>query len=149
MRADLSPAERAMHLAERKRLHQKLHPETKHGGDRKSGSTRQNGDLKRFTKDTAEKTGKSERTVQREIARADKIPGLADVIGTVLDMPDELDALAKLPEATQRDLIARAKTGEKVQVKIAVRKVRREQRVHELRKRLRLRRGNSATLFTR
>jgi ParB/RepB/Spo0J family partition protein len=31
IRADLSPAERALHLAERKRLYEKVHPETKHG----------------------------------------------------------------------------------------------------------------------
>ena len=38
VRADLSPAERAIHLAERKRLYEKLHPQTKHGGDRKLGA---------------------------------------------------------------------------------------------------------------
>jgi ParB family chromosome partitioning protein len=85
VRADLTPGERALHLAERKRLYEKLHPETKHGGDRKSaGSTRQNGDLIRFTQDAADKTGRSERTVQRELERADKISDLADLVGTPL-----------------------------------------------------------------
>ena len=133
VRADLSPAERALHHAERNRLYEKVHPETKHGGDRRTkNSTRQNGDLKRFTKDAASKTGRSERTVQREIERATKINNLADVIGTTLDSPDELDALAKLPEQAQRDLVARAKAGEKVQVKVAVMKARRTGRELEL-----------------
>src|SRR5689334_959261 len=38
VRADLSPAEQAAHTAERKRLYEQLHPETKHGGDRRSSS---------------------------------------------------------------------------------------------------------------
>jgi hypothetical protein len=66
VRAELSPAERALHLAERKRLYEKLHPATKHGGNRGAGGkfepSRQNGDtVDRFTKDAAKKTGKSER----------------------------------------------------------------------------------------
>ena len=111
--ADLSPAERALHLNERKRLYEKLYPETKLGGDRKSAkvkSNRQNGELKsRFTKDAVNKTHRSERTIQRDIERAAKIVDLADVPGTTLDTPDELDALAKLPAPVQRDLIERAR----------------------------------------
>jgi ParB-like chromosome segregation protein Spo0J len=117
IRADLSPAERALHLHERKRLYEKLHPETKWGGNQGASGrfqpSRQNGDTAdRFTKDAADKTGKSERTLQREAMRAAKIPNLAEVVGTSLDSGDELDALAKLPEPTQRDLITRAKRGE-------------------------------------
>ena len=135
IRADLSPAERALHVARRKELYEKLHPQTKRGGDRKSAnakSNRQNGDLKRFTKDAANKTGRSERTVQREIERAAKIIGLADVIGTPLDTADELDALAKLPSMVQRDLIARAKAGEKVKVSVTLKKLNRGCREREL-----------------
>jgi hypothetical protein len=112
VRADLSPAERALHVGKRKDLYEKLHPETKHGGDRKA--SRQNGDLKRFTKDAAERTGKSERTIQREAERASKVAVLPDVVGTSLDQGDELDALAKLPEVEQRKLAERAKAGERV-----------------------------------
>jgi hypothetical protein len=91
------------------------HPETKHGGDRK-GSTRQNGDLKRFTEDTAEKTGRSERSVQRDAARGEALsPDVLDKVkGTVLDKGTELDALARLPEDEQRALAERAKAGEQV-----------------------------------
>jgi len=36
IRADLTPAGRASHVGRRKELYEKLHPEAKHGGDRKS-----------------------------------------------------------------------------------------------------------------
>ena len=136
VRADLSPAERALHLGERKRLYEKVHPQTRLGGDRKSAkakSGRQNGELKkRFTEDAAEKTGSSERTVQREVERAARIDDLADVPGTSLDSPDELDALAKLPPTVQRDLIARAKAGEDVTARHVAKKLRRDGREREL-----------------
>jgi N6-adenosine-specific RNA methylase IME4 len=131
IRADLSPAEQAIHLAERKRLYEKAHPKTKHGGDRKSGSSSQNENLKSFAADTAEKTGKGRSTIAREVARA-KIAGLEGAIGTDLDAGDQLDALAKLPGPVQRDLIARAKAGEKVDAKVEVMKARRCQREQEL-----------------
>jgi len=135
IRADLSPAERALHQGERKRLYEKLHPETRHGGDRKSAkakSSRQSGELKRYTKDAAKKTGKSERSVQREVERASKITGLADVVGTSLDEGEELDALAKLPRTAQRDLIKRAKAGERVTAKHVANLLRRADREREL-----------------
>jgi N6-adenosine-specific RNA methylase IME4 len=133
IRADLSPAERAMHLRERKLLYEKLHPETKHGGTGRSrGKSRQADDSIRFTKDTAEKTGRSERTIQREVERADKIASIADVPGTPLDSPEELDALAKLPEPVQRDLIERANAGEKITAKHVAQKLRREARERDL-----------------
>lgn len=113
-RASLSPAETAMHIGKRKEIYERQHPETKNGGDRKSD--RKNCDLKadRFTADTAKRTGKSERAVQVDAARAKRIENLSDVVGTCLDKGTELDALAKLPIAEQRHLAARAKAGEKV-----------------------------------
>ena len=46
-RAELSPAERAAHLVERKRLYETLHPETSHGGDRRSAEARSSSQLLR------------------------------------------------------------------------------------------------------
>ena len=40
IRANLSDAERILHVARRKELYEKLHPETKHGGDRRSAGAR-------------------------------------------------------------------------------------------------------------
>jgi hypothetical protein len=60
-------------MARRKRIYEALHPETAHGGDRKS--SRQVGDLKqdkpkseRFAKATAKATGASERAVPHDAA---------------------------------------------------------------------------------
>lgn len=114
-RAELSPAETAMHIGRRKEIYERQHPETKHGGDRK-GSSSQISNLKkdRFTADTARKTGKSEAAIQRDATRAKKVEVLADITNTSLDKGSELDALAKLPGPEQRALAARAKAGEKI-----------------------------------
>jgi ParB-like chromosome segregation protein Spo0J len=116
IRADLSPAERALHLAKRKELYEKVHPETKRGVA--GGKVRQGAAsvTLSFAESTAKATHKSKRTVQREVARG-KIADVADAVGTSLDAPDELDALAKLPESVQRDLIAQAKNGTRVTAK--------------------------------
>ncbi len=139
IRADLSPAERSMHLKARKEIYEKLHPETKStkaGGPGRAKTTRsQNEDdipAERFTKDAAKKTRKSESQIQREIARATAVEGLPDVVGTSLDKPEELEALSKLPVAEQLKLIARAKDGEKVTSKTAAKKLRRDQRQRDL-----------------
>ena len=56
-------------LLERKRIYEELHPEIKHGGDRKSENfkTPERRHEKTFVKDTAKKIDKSERTVERNI----------------------------------------------------------------------------------
>jgi hypothetical protein len=89
------------HVARRKELYEKLHPETKHGGDRKSAGARsssQNENLKAFVADIAVKTGKGRSTVARDVTRAKKVAVLDDIAGTCLDKGDEIDALGKLPE---------------------------------------------------
>src|SRR5205807_1238738 len=75
-----------------------------------------------FTKDTMRKTGQSERTVQRDATRSDRVKVLPDIINTSLDKGSELDGLAKLPEAEQRKLAARAKAGERVSARAATNK---------------------------
>jgi len=72
-RADLSPAERAEHTARRKEIYEEIHPETDHGGDRrsiKSQSLRLENRADCFTASTAATTGKSERVVQLDAERA-------------------------------------------------------------------------------
>jgi hypothetical protein len=54
-----------------------VHPETKHGGDRKSESRSQNANLKSFVADTAKKTGKHHATVARDVKRGKDIPDVA------------------------------------------------------------------------
>nr|WP_249808425.1 ParB N-terminal domain-containing protein [Bradyrhizobium sp. 87] len=116
-RSELSPAERARHIKRRKAIYEKAHPETKNGatGKGRGKQLSQNEEAKeRFTADTARKTGKSEAAVQRDATRAKRVEVLSEIINTSLDKGAELDALAKLPGAEQRDLAARAKAGEKV-----------------------------------
>jgi ParB/RepB/Spo0J family partition protein len=133
IRADLSPAETAAHHAERKRIYEKMHPETAKGAapaNKKKGG--KGGKLKAqnepstpaYTKDAAKKTGKSKATIKRAVARGKAIDtqALDDVKGTCLDTGIELDALAKLPVSEQRKLAARAKAGETVTAVPAVAK---------------------------
>jgi hypothetical protein len=76
-----------------------------------------------FTKKTAKKTRQSERKVQLEAHRAEKVVVLSDIVGTSLDKGAEIDALAKLPVEKQRSLAEAAKRGEKVSA-ISARKAR-------------------------
>jgi hypothetical protein len=131
IRADLSDAERAMHLARRKVLYDARPDAPKHGGDRKSAKARsssQNENLKTFVSETATKTGTGRSTVARDITRANKIVDFGGLVGTSLDRGDELDALAKLPADVQHDLIDRAKAGESITAKHVVHRLRREER---------------------
>ena len=66
IRAELSPAEHALHIGRRKQLYEELHPETKQGGaPGKAGGGKKAKPAKvaTFAKDTATKAGKSRRAV--------------------------------------------------------------------------------------
>lgn len=127
-RGELSPAERVIHIAERKAIYERKHPETKAGGDRGNqytGGKSQSLAFATFSKETAAKTGRSLSSVKQDATRARAIPAIADVVGTSLDKGDELDALAKLPVEKQDEVIAKAKSGEKVSAKVEAKKVKR------------------------
>jgi hypothetical protein len=104
MRAELSASERAQQTARRKAIYLELHPETEHGVNQHS-SSRQVGDSSatRFTADTAAKVGQSERKVQRDAERGEKvIDGAHQIIrGTALDTGTYLDKLKKLSPSEQ------------------------------------------------
>ena len=105
VRAELSPAERDLHLARRKELYEQRHPKTKHGGNPGAGrgkaapsqSSQIDHSVTRFTKQTAIKTGVSESTIKRSVARAKALGEdvLRQVVGTSLDKPQQLSALAR------------------------------------------------------
>jgi hypothetical protein len=78
-----APAKRAAHHEQRKRLYEIEFPETRHGGDRRS-SGHSDHLIERYTADAARTTGQSERTIRREVARAEKIPDIVSVAGTSL-----------------------------------------------------------------
>lgn len=98
MQADQTPAQRAKFTAARKKAYLAAHPQTKRGGDRQTVKGKQSANLAdSFVKDTAGKTGKPERTIRRDVARAEALGNDIDrVAGTSLDKGVELDALAAL-----------------------------------------------------
>jgi N6-adenosine-specific RNA methylase IME4 len=135
VRADLSPAERAVHMARRKELYERARPETKQGGDRKSASAKsksQNENLKTFVADTATKTGKGRSTVARDVTRGRAVAVLSDIVGTSLDKGDEIDALAQLPPEEQRALADATKTGKRVSAKTRLKQIKRNAREQQL-----------------
>jgi len=136
MRGELSPAERAIHIAERKRLYEELNGKAK-ANSAKAANTAMGRNVNAesavtFTADTVAKTGRSERAVQVDASRGSKIDAIRKVVGTSLDKGEELDALAKLPKAEQAALIDRAAAGEKVSAKTEVKKVERREKEREL-----------------
>jgi ParB family transcriptional regulator, chromosome partitioning protein len=127
-RSALSPAEESRAIARRKAIYEQMHPETKPvtergGPGRGNKNDRQNGHgFNRFSKDTAQKTGMSERTVQRNAERGRKIgeENLRKIAGSSLDSPGELDALARLDSETRDKLCAQAAAGDNVSAKAAL-----------------------------
>jgi N6-adenosine-specific RNA methylase IME4 len=135
VRAELTPAERAMHIGERKKLYEKMYPETKHGGaPGKAGGGKKAKDAKiaSFVEQTSKATSQSKRKVHLDATRAKHVVVLSDVAGTSLDKGDELDALAKLSEDEQHKLAKRVNAGEKVSAKTRVKQVRRAEREEQL-----------------
>ena len=78
VRAELSPVDRAQQTARRKAIYEELHPETKahvagaHASNALQGNASANL-APAFSADTAAATGKSERSVQRDAERGEKI----------------------------------------------------------------------------
>jgi ParB-like chromosome segregation protein Spo0J len=112
-------------------------PTSSNVNGRRKETRRQLGDESgalRFTQATAEATGASERTIQREAERGEKIGEevLRKVAGTSLDKGEELDGLARLPEEKRAEIADRAAAGEKVSAKSEAKKHARETREAEL-----------------
>lgn len=144
-RAELTAAQRASHIKRRKQIWEALHPaepqrvadlERQRGSETGGAScaTSQPDDClpdgrrkgpqhqKEFAASTAEVTGESKATINRQLAVADALgDDLGKVEGTSLDKGVELQALAKLPEQDRKDLIDRAAAGEKVSAREPIR----------------------------
>lgn len=85
VRNGLSAVEYGEMLLRRKEIYETLHPETKHGGDRKSGGIKRTkcplDPVKSFVDDTAEKLHVTPRTVRRQIQTArDLTPGTKEIM---------------------------------------------------------------------
>lgn len=103
-RAELDPAMRAKFTARRKELYEYLHPETRRGvagAEAKHGRATAN---LAFAAATAEATGQSERSVQRDAERGEKVAD--DVLDMLAGRPEAtgavLDRLKRLPPEQQR-----------------------------------------------
>ena len=143
-RSDLSAAERAKHTHERKKIYERAYPETKptkKGGPGRGKQTRrQFGDestgvhnsAERFTKDTAAKTGHSERTIQRD-ARRGETKRIEEIEGTCLDTGAEIDAIRQLQQldpVKADQLIDQAAAGKEVSAKAEVAKIKPPQKTN-------------------
>ncbi|MCW4589396.1 ParB N-terminal domain-containing protein [Gluconacetobacter entanii] len=108
-RRELSPLDHSTFLAKRKEVYEALHPETKHGGDRKSDQSDKLGDLiASFSEETAERMGISSRSIERAVARYKNIlPDVRQQIaGTwVANSGSQLDELAKQTPEMQRQVV--------------------------------------------
>jgi hypothetical protein len=99
-RAELTPSDRARQTARRKAIYEELNPETANGSNQHS---RPDDAAERFTADTAKATGVSERIVQLNAERGEKVlTEVLDLIkGTSLDTGTYLDKLKKMPGSEQ------------------------------------------------
>ena len=118
IRAGLSPAEEAAHLARRKELFEARASGTTCPTS-KGGTDSYGQGHKAFAQETAGKTGQSKKDINRKVARAEAIPDIDRVAGTSLDKGVELDALAKMDEPDREDIIAKAQAGERVSARMS------------------------------
>ncbi len=106
-RSELTPADRALFTHRRKEIYLIKHPDTAREATLRKGTSpfRQVGETgevdraKRFTSATAEATGQSERSVQRDAERGSKIDEMAlhHIRGTRLNSGAFLDRLKQVP----------------------------------------------------
>nr|WP_272877298.1 ParB N-terminal domain-containing protein [Neoroseomonas eburnea] len=113
IRRELSALDRAVFLAERKRIYEALNPETAHGKAKKNKGLEKWTSLstfaERFSKATATKLGVDERTIRRAVARAAIIPEVRALIAShpIADSGAELDQLAGQTPERQREIAER------------------------------------------
>ena len=116
-RRELSPALRKTYTTRLKALHEQEHPKSK--GGRPSKTVPKVGKVskpERFTKAHAKRTGRSEAAVQQDVAEATALGDdvMKKIVGTSLDKPSEITALAAMDEQERQQIIERAVAGETV-----------------------------------
>jgi len=128
VRRELSVLDRAIFLAERKAVWERMYPETQHGGDRKSLKSRDENQVAnlatRFSADAAEKVGMSERSVQRacNIAASLTPDTIAQLRGTYLvDHQRDLEAFVAMSPDSQKIALTKIAGGEAQNIREAFR----------------------------
>ena len=117
-RRELTALDRAIFMAERKRIYEELHPETKQGGDRKSKKSQD--EIKsqdpatcsmfpRFTAATAKATGFSERAVQLLCSLVKSLSPDAIELLRATDLARNQSALLTLAEEEPAEQVALAR----------------------------------------
>lgn len=121
-RHELNPLDRALFLAERKRLYEERNEAMRHGGDRRSKKIKEltkSQSLRldfseRFTIEAAKRTGYSERTIQIAIRLAENLDKAAieELRGTMVETnQNELMQLCALTKEQQRKAAVAIKSG--------------------------------------
>ena len=116
-RAELTAAQRSSAVKRRAEIWTALHPAEQVGQIDPPVDVAKHGHAqsKSFAAETAQVSGQTKREINRHLSRANALgDDLEAVTGTSLDKGVELDALAKMPAAERRELIDKAKAGEKV-----------------------------------
>ncbi len=106
--ADLSNLELSVFLAERKRVYERLHPETRNGANGGRGGKRNEMDIMSFSKSVAEKRELSPRHISRFIKIGSALsPREVTALAAVENPPKlkDLMALAKIVEPQERKYI--------------------------------------------
>uniref|UniRef100_A0A6M3J9P0 Putative methyltransferase n=1 Tax=viral metagenome TaxID=1070528 RepID=A0A6M3J9P0_9ZZZZ len=136
IRDDLTELERAQHLKRRKEIYEARHPQTKRGGDRRSGDFQtEKFSVCSFAEDTAAKVDSTPRSVRQHVRRAEKITTEAQE--AIADHPSadsgvELDKLASLPPDEQEEVAREVADGKSKTVRAAVAKRRQRKRCDKI-----------------
>lgn len=115
-RSGYGPAADAQAVARRKEIYEILHPQARHGGDRKSDQVAESATCS-FADATAKATGRSARTVRVVAERGNKISdrALQLVAGTHLDTGTFLDKIKDLGPKEQEARVQRELAAERPQ----------------------------------
>lgn len=125
-RRELGALDRAVFLAERKKVYLEMFPETRNGAQGGRGGKRNENDIVSFSKQTAKRINLSARSVERAISIAEKIP--ADVrkrlVGTrIAEKQADLLYLAGLDPSLQRKAVTLVSDGSARTLKAAVARI--------------------------
>lgn len=114
--AELTALDTAVFLAERKRLYEKLHPETTRGGDRRSADFQTDTmSVWSFAAATAEKFGLTDRHVRRMVAAGAALSPQETQQLREAQKPltlKDLQVIAKVKPAERREIVAQLVVGE-------------------------------------
>ncbi|MCC7269396.1 MAG: ParB-like nuclease domain-containing protein [Rhodocyclaceae bacterium] len=116
-RAELTPAQRAAAIKRRRQIWDALHPDKQVAQIAPPVEVKKHGHAQAsaFAAETAKVSGESKSQINRHLARAEALgDDLQAVAGTSLDKGVELDALKEMPAPERKQIIVRARGGEKV-----------------------------------